>query len=295
MGKLTLTAKEQRKKKEQNTRIVITLFVLIAIASLSIWYILANDSMKQKEGIIDLNTIAKKSGEMLAKKSGEEPIKMTNSNKYENIEKNPIVTMEMSSGEIVTIELYPKIAPTTVENFISLINQGFYDGLIFHRVMPEFMAQGGDPSGDGTGGPGYSIFGEFSENGFENELKHDIGVISMARSNEPNSAGSQFFIVTNENSYLSLDGKYAGFGKVIDGMDTVYSIVNSETIRKNYSENIQKIINEGGQIDSRDVYYQYLNETAEMTRPKNPPTIKKMTVETFGIDYDEPEKISDFI
>lgn len=291
MSRLTLTAKEQRKRKEQNTKIAITIFILLVIAVVAIWYILAEDAMKQKEGIIDLSTIAKRSGEMLAKKSGEETIKMTNSNKYANIEKNPIVTMEMSSGETVTIELYPKIAPTTVENFISLINQGFYDGLIFHRVMPEFMAQGGDPSGDGTGGPGYSIYGEFSENGFSNELKHDIGVISMARSNEPNSAGSQFFIVTNEQSYLSLDGKYAGFGKVIDGMDVVYNIVNSETVRKKYSDNIQKIINEGSQIDSIDVYYQYLNETAEMTRPKNPPTIKKMTVETFGVDYDEPEKI----
>lgn len=291
MGKLTLTAKEQRKKREQNTKIAITIFVLVVIAILAIWYVLAKDAMKQKEGIIDLSTIAKRSGEMIAKKSGEETVKMTNSNKYANVEKNPIVTMEMSSGEIVTIELYPKIAPTTVENFISLINNGFYDGLIFHRVMPEFMAQGGDPSGDGTGGPGYSIFGEFSDNGFENNLKHDIGVISMARANDPNSAGSQFFIVTNEQSYLSLDGKYAGFGKVIDGMDVVYSIVNSETVRKNYSDNIQKIINEGSQIDSIDVYYQYLNETAEMTRPKNPPTIKKMTVETFGVEYDEPEKI----
>lgn len=291
MSRLTLTAKEQRKRKEQNTKIAITIFILLVIAVVAIWYILVEDAMKQKEGIIDLSTIAKRSGEMLAKKSGEETIKMTNSNKYANIEKNPIVTMEMSSGETVTIELYPKIAPTTVENFISLINQGFYDGLIFHRVMPEFMAQGGDPSGDGTGGPGYSIYGEFSENGFSNDLKHDIGVISMARSNEPNSAGSQFFIVTNEQSYLSLDGKYAGFGKVIDGMDVVYNIVNSETVRKKYSDNIQKIINEGSQIDSIDVYYQYLNETAEMTRPKNPPTIKKMTVETFGVDYDEPEKI----
>lgn len=291
MSRLTLTAKEQRRKKEQNTKIAITIFVLVTIAALSIWYILATDAMKQKEGIIDLSAIAKRSGEMLAKKSGEETVKMTNSNKYANVEKNPIVTMEMSSGDIVTIELYPKIAPTTVENFISLINQGFYDGLIFHRVMPEFMAQGGDPSGDGTGGPGYSIYGEFSENGFANDLKHDIGVISMARSNEPNSAGSQFFIVTNEQSYLSLDGKYAGFGKVIDGMDVVYNIVNSETVRKHYSDNIQKIIDEGKQIDSIEVYYQYLNETAEMTRPKNPPTIKKMTVETFGVKYDEPEKI----
>ncbi|MBQ9313847.1 MAG: peptidylprolyl isomerase [Clostridia bacterium] len=218
---------------------------------------------------------------------------MVNSKKYSNVEQNPIVTMEMTSGEIVKIELYPQIAPTTVENFISLINKGFYDGLTFHRVMPEFMAQGGDPSGDGTGGPGYSIYGEFSENGFSNDLKHEIGVISMARANEPNSAGSQFFIVTNDQSYLSLDGKYAGFGKVIEGMDVVYRIVNSETMRKEYSANIQKLIKEGGEIDSIDLYYQYLNETTEMTRPKNPPTIKKMTVETFDVEYAEPEKIEE--
>ena len=188
-------------------------------------------------------------------------------------------------------ELYPDIAPITVENFVSLINKGFYDGLIFHRVMPNFMAQGGDPSGDGTGGPGYSIFGEFSDNGFKNDLKHEIGVISMARSDAPDSAGSQFFIVTDEQSYLSLDGKYAGFGKVIEGMDVVYEIVNSETSRKEYSDNLKKIIDEGEQIDTLELYIQYMKETAEMTRPKNPPVIKKMTVDTFGVEYDEPEKI----
>jgi len=291
MSKLTLTAKEQRKKKEQNTKIIATVVVLFIIASLSIWYIYAKDANNQKNGVVDLSTIGKKSGEIVAKKSGEENVKMTNSQKYSDVEQNPIVTMEMASGEIVKIELYPQIAPTTVENFISLINSGFYDGLTFHRVMPEFMAQGGDPSGDGTGGPGYSIYGEFSENGFTNNLKHEIGVISMARADSPNSAGSQFFIVTDENSYLSLDGKYAGFGKVIEGMDIVYQIVNTETIRKEYSSNIQKIIDEGGQIDSIELYYQYLNETTEMSRPKNPPTIEKMTVETFGVEYDEPEKM----
>lgn len=293
MSKLTLTAKEQRKKKEQNTKIAITIVVLCVIAALAIWYVFAKDANNQKNGIVDLSTISKKSGEIMAKKSGEDTVKMVNSKKYSNVEQNPIVTMEMTSGEIVKIELYPQIAPTTVENFISLINKGFYDGLTFHRVMPEFMAQGGDPSGDGTGGPGYSIYGEFSENGFSNDLKHEIGVISMARANEPNSAGSQFFIVTNDQSYLSLDGKYAGFGKVIEGMDVVYRIVNSETMRKEYSANIQKLIKEGGEIDSIDLYYQYLNETTEMTRPKNPPTIKKMTVETFDVEYAEPEKIEE--
>ena len=288
-----MTAKEQKKKKEQNTKIVITIVILLFISAVAIWYIFNKDANNQKNGVVDLSTISKKSGEIVAKKSGEEDVKMTNSKKYSKVEKNPIVIMDMGSGETVKIELYPQIAPTTVENFISLIHKGFYDGLTFHRVMPEFMAQGGDPSGDGTGGPGYSIFGEFSENGFTNHLKHEIGVISMARATEPNSAGSQFFIVTNDQSYLSLDGKYAGFGKVIEGMDVVYKIVNAETVRKQYSENIQKIINEGGEIDSMELYYQYLNESTEMTRPKNPPTIQKMTVETFGVEYDEPEKISE--
>lgn len=288
MGKLTLTAKEQKKRKEKITKIIITIAVLGIIAALAIWFIIASNANNQKNGIFN---IGKNSGEINSQSNEEGSTKMGNSQKYSKVEKNPIVTMEMSSGEIVKIELYPKIAPTTVENFISLINKGFYDGLTFHRVMPQFMAQGGDPSGDGTGGPGYSIFGEFSENGFTNDLKHDVGVVSMARANEPNSAGSQFFIVTNDNSYLSLDGKYAGFGKVIEGMDVVYQIVTVETVRKEYSANLQKLIEEGGQIDSMELYYQYMNETAEMSRPKNPPTIKKMTVETFGYEYDEPEKI----
>ena len=220
-----------------------------------------------------------------------ENIVLEKNNKYASVNENPIVTMEMENGGVVKIELYPKIAPTTVENFISLINKGFYDGLTFHRVMPEFMAQGGDPSGDGTGGPGYSIHGEFSKNGFNNELSHEVGVISMARADDMDSAGSQFFIVTDDNSYLSLDGLYAGFGKVIEGMDVVYDIVNSETLRKEYSENIQKIIDGEGQIDSYELYYQYMQETTEMSRPVNPPKIKKMTVETFGVQYDEPEKM----
>ena len=200
--------------------------------------------------------------------------------------------MEMSSGDIVKIELYPQIAPATVENFISLVSRGFYDGLTFHRLIPDFMAQGGDPSGDGTGGPGYSIKGEFSENNFKNDLSHEIGVISMARASDPDSAGSQFFIVTNEQSYLSLDGKYAGFGKVIEGMDIVYNIVNAETLRKEYSEALMSAIERsGGQITTEEVYIKYMNETTEMSTPINPPTIKKMTVETFGYEYDEPNKL----
>ncbi|MDV2686566.1 peptidylprolyl isomerase [Alkalihalophilus lindianensis] len=142
---------------------------------------------------------------------------------------SPIVTMEMENGGEVLIELYPDVAPKTVENFVSLVEEGFYDGLTFHRVIPGFMIQGGDPDGNGTGGPGYSIEGEFSSNGFENDLKHDRGVISMARSQDPNSGGSQFFIMVAETP--SLDGEYASFGKVIEGMDVVDEIVAVETVR----------------------------------------------------------------
>ncbi|MFJ8519816.1 peptidylprolyl isomerase [Lysinibacillus xylanilyticus] len=142
------------------------------------------------------------------------------------VKENPIVTITMSNDEKIVIELEPSTAPNTVANFISLVKKGFYDGLIFHRVIPDFMIQGGDPSGNGTGGPDYSIEGEFSSNGFKNNLKHERGVISMARSNDPNSAGSQFFIMVNEASHL--DGDYAAFGKVIKGMETVDAIVAAE-------------------------------------------------------------------
>lgn len=290
MSKLTLTAKEQRKKRDQMTKIVITVVILVLVSALIIYWVLMGDNNKEKNGTIDINEEINNREETNINSSGEE-LQMVDSNKYKNIEKNPIVTMKMANGGEVKIELYPKIAPVTVENFISLIESGFYNGLTFHRVMPEFMAQGGDPSGDGTGGPGYSIFGEFSDNGFKNDLTHEIGVISMARANEPNSAGSQFFIVTDKSSYLSLDGKYAGFGKVIEGMDVVYEIVNSETVRKEYSDNIKKIIEEKGEIDTYELYYQYMQETAEMARPINPPVIEEMTVDTFGVEYDEPEKL----
>lgn len=143
-------------------------------------------------------------------------------------EAGPVVTMEMEDGGEVVIELYPEVAPQTVENFVSLVEDGFYDGLTFHRVIPGFMIQGGDPDGNGTGGPGHSIEGEFSSNGFENNLKHERGVISMARSQDPNSAGSQFFIMVADTP--SLDGEYASFGKVIEGMDVVDDIVSVETM-----------------------------------------------------------------
>ena len=140
---------------------------------------------------------------------------------------NPIVTIEMENGDIIRAELYPAVAPNTVNNFISLINKGFYDDVIFHRVIPGFMIQGGDPQGLGTGGPGYTIRGEFSKNGFKNDLKHEAGVLSMARSMLPNSAGSQFFIMHKDAPYL--DGSYAAFGKVIEGMDVVDKIANTPT------------------------------------------------------------------
>ncbi len=170
---------------------------------------------------------------------------------------NPIVTIEMENGDIIKAELYPEIAPNTVNNFISLINKGFYDGVIFHRVIPGFMIQGGDPQGTGMGGPGYSIKGEFSGNGFKNELKHEPGVLSMARTMVPNSAGSQFFLMHKNASHL--DGQYAGFGKVIEGMDAVDKIANTKRDR--------------------------------MDKPQETQRMKKVTVETFGVEYPEPQKV----
>lgn len=149
---------------------------------------------------------------------------MTNESAQEQeLKKNPIVTIEMENGSMIKIELYPSIAPKTVKNFVSLVTQGFYDGLIFHRVIPGFMIQGGDPNGTGMGGSKENIPGEFSANGFKNDLTHDIGVISMARTSAPNSASSQFFIVVKASSHL--DGQYAAFGKVIEGIEEVHRIV----------------------------------------------------------------------
>ena len=169
---------------------------------------------------------------------------------------NPIVTIEMEDGGKITAELYPEVAPNTVNNFISLVRSGFYNGLIFHRVIPGFMIQGGDPDGTGTGGPGYSIKGEFSGNGFANSLKHSRGVLSMARTMAPNSAGSQFFLMVEEAPHL--DGQYAGFGKVIEGMEVADAIVNTPRDR--------------------------------MDRPRADQRMKTVTVETFGVDYPAPAK-----
>lgn len=191
--------------------------------------------------------------------------------------KNPIVTLEIQDMGIIKIELYPKIAPNTVKNFISLVESGFYDGLIFHRTIPGFMAQGGDPNGDGTGDPGYSIKGEFTSNGIKNDLSHTRGVVSMARGEDKDTAGSQFFIVTTDSTYL--DKEYAAFGRVIEGMDVADEIVNSEVIRR-------KIDSTVSDVD------EYIKQMFEVDRPINPPVIKSATVETFGIEYGEPEIIA---
>ena len=181
-------------------------------------------------------------------------------------EQNPIVTLTMESGDKILIELYPKVAPNTVNSFISLINKKFYDGVIFHRVIPDFMIQGGDPEGTGRGGPGYMLFGEFSNNDFINDLKHTRGVLSMARRGNPydppsayNTAGSQFFIMVADAPFL--DNDYTAFGKVTEGMDVADKIVNSPR-------------------DGND-------------KPFEDQRIKTMTVETFGVEYPEPETLPD--
>lgn len=168
---------------------------------------------------------------------------------------NPVVTITMEDGSVMKAELYPEIAPNTVNNFLSLVKKGFYDGLIFHRVIPGFMIQGGDPQGTGMGGPGYSIKGEFSQNGYTNQLKHAKGVLSMARSMHPDSAGSQFFIMHEESPHL--DGAYAAFGKVTEGVEVIDAIAAVPT---NY-----------------------------MDRPLLSQRIQSMTAETFGVEYPEPE------
>jgi len=170
---------------------------------------------------------------------------------------NPIVTINMENGNIIKAELYPEVAPNTVNNFISLVNKGFYNGICFHRVIPGFMIQGGCPEGTGVGGPGYSIKGEFSSNKFKNDLKHSTGVLSMARANDPNSAGSQFFIMVANSHHL--DGSYAAFGKVTEGMEHALEIAKVDR-------------------DFRD-------------KPSKEQKIKSMSVETFDTEYSEPQKM----
>ncbi len=170
---------------------------------------------------------------------------------------NPVVTFTMENGDVMKAELYPDVAPNTVNNFVSLVKKGFYDGLIFHRIIAGFMIQGGDPDGTGMGGPDYSIKGEFNYNGFDNSLKHSRGVLSMARAQHPDSAGSQFFIMHANAPHL--DGQYAAFGKLIEGEDVLDKIASVDT---DYSD-----------------------------RPRKPQVMKTVTVETFGVDYDEPETL----
>ena len=169
---------------------------------------------------------------------------------------NPIVTIEMENGAIIKAELYPEVAPNTVNNFVSLASKGYYDGVIFHRVIPGFMIQGGDPDGKGTGGPGYEIRGEFTANGHRNDLVHTRGVLSMARTMAPDSAGSQFFIMTSDSPHL--DGQYASFGMVTEGLEHCDEIVNTA---RDYND-----------------------------RPRTEQKMKSVTVETFGVAYPEPEK-----
>ena len=170
---------------------------------------------------------------------------------------NPIVTIEMENGKVMKAELYPELAPVSVNNFISLVKQGFYDGVIFHRVIPGFMIQGGDPTGTGMGGPGYCIRGEFAKNGYENNIKHERGILSMARAASFDSAGSQFFIMVEAAPHL--DGQYAAFGKVIEGMEAADEIVAAE---RNYRD-----------------------------KPLEDQKMAKVTVETFGVEYPEPIKL----
>ena len=171
--------------------------------------------------------------------------------------KNPVVIIDLADSNQIKLELYPEVAPNTVNNFISLVEKGYYNGVIFHRVIEGFMIQGGDPDGTGTGGPGYSIKGEFASNGFDNDLKHKRGVISMARTQDPDSAGSQFFIIHQDAPHL--DGKYAAFGEVIEGMEAVDQIAAVDTGLKD--------------------------------KPKEDQVMEEVTVETYGVDYPKPEKV----
>lgn len=196
-------------------------------------------------------------GNQSENQSSQNEVKEVMSNYPSNVKENPVVTITMDNDEQIMIELYPEVAPNTVANFVSLIEDGFYDGLIFHRVIPGFMIQGGDPNGTGAGGPGYSIEGEFSSNGFENNLAHEKGVISMARTMDPNSAGSQFFIMAENSSHL--DGEYAAFGKVTEGLEVVDKIVSVDR-------------------DSAD-------------KPLEDQVMKSVAVDTKGFDYPEPEKV----
>ncbi|MDC3414713.1 peptidylprolyl isomerase [Aquibacillus sp. 3ASR75-11] len=226
-------------------------FIFSAILLL---FVVAGCGAQSENGQSNDGQATEETGEQQKDKTSEKSVEKT---AYPaDVEENPIVTITMENDKEITLELYPTTAPNTVANFISLIEEGFYDGVIFHRVIPDFMIQGGDPEGNGTGGPGYSIAGEFSSNGFENNLKHERGVISMARAQDPNSAGSQFFIMVTD--YPSLDGEYAAFGKVLEGMEVVDEIVSTQ----------------------RD----------ESDKPLEDQKMKSVVVDTKGYDYPKPEK-----
>ncbi len=215
--------------------------------------------------LLAVNEARNKNKEYVDPQTGTEERVLIEPTKYQDIGENyPIATITMENGDIMKLQLYPNIAPNTVENFIYLANSGFYDGLTFHRIYKDFMIQGGDPKGDGTGDPGYSIVGEFSNNGYKNELSHKKGVISMARSYENDSAGCQFFIVLEESSFL--DGDYTAFGELIEGLDVLEKLEQTEVYQEEGSD--------------------------EVSKPVNPPVIKNIKVETFGIEYSEPERIS---
>lgn len=221
--------------------------IIVIIVMISLIYI-------GRAAIVDQGINSNEINNQQGKINSEEKSQEENMSKQEG---NPIVTIRMAGGGEIKLELYPEEAPNTVRNFISLVEKDFYDGLIFHRVIEGFMIQGGDPEGTGIGGPGYSIKGEFKINNFDNDIKHSRGVISMARSGHPDSAGSQFFIMHKDSSHL--DGQYAAFGKVIEGMDVVDKIATVKT----------------GAND----------------RPDEEQVMEEVSVETFGIEYEEPERI----
>lgn len=219
------------------------LYFMISVMMLAILLVGCGNTAKEEEPAVtpEADTPKEEATEQVADYSAD-------------VEENPVVTITMENDEQIVLELEPTVAPNSVANFISLIEEGYYDGLIFHRVIPGFMIQGGDSSGDGSGGPGHAIDGEFSSNGFENDMMHERGVLSMARAQDPNSAGSQFFIMTDDNA--SLDGEYAAFGKVTEGMETVDAIV--------------------------------ANETDDMDKPVEEQKMKTVEVDTKGFDYPDP-------
>lgn len=241
--------------KMKNTKQALSLLLLLAAMLLVISACGAGSGTSGNSSSGGSGTAANATSEPSAPAASAEPSPAQPANLLSS-DKHPLVTIEMSNDTVIKVELYPEIAPNTVNNFISLIQKGYYDGLIFHRVIQEFMIQGGDPDGTGAGGPGYSIPGEFTSNGFQNDLLHTRGVISMARTGEPNSAGSQFFIMVADAP--TLDKQYAAFGAVIEGMDAVDQIVNQPT-------------------NSQD-------------RPNEPLSMKKVTVDLKGMTFEEPEK-----